>query len=122
MKDLDYVYDKFENLILFLEAEANGVDECDEVAEAKKALDALYQIIGKWGGCSMSKKLKVGDKVEILYYEEGHLDAPTECIGKVGEIIALENDQEAYIYLVKFDYKINSFESWNFKPKQLKLV
>ena len=45
MKDLDYVYDKFENLILFLEAEVNGADECDEVLEAKKALNALYQII-----------------------------------------------------------------------------
>ena len=45
MKDLDYVYDKFENLILFLEAEVNGTDECDEVIEAKKALNALYQII-----------------------------------------------------------------------------
>ena len=42
MKDLDYVYDKFENLILFLEAEVNGTYECDEVAEAKEALDALY--------------------------------------------------------------------------------
>ena len=121
MKDLDYVYNKLENLIFFLEAEVNGADECDEVAEAEEALDALYQIIGKMG-CSMSTSLKVGDRVEILYYEEGHLDAPTECIGKVGEIIALENDQGAYIYLVKFDYKINSFESWNFKPKQLKLV
>lgn len=49
MKDLDYVYDKFENLISYLEAEVNGVDECDEVLEAKKALDGLYQIIGKWG-------------------------------------------------------------------------
>lgn len=45
MKDLDYVYDEFENLILFLEAEVNGVDECDKLLEAKKALDALYQII-----------------------------------------------------------------------------
>ena len=45
MKDLDYVYDKFENLILFLEAEVNGVDEYDEVLEAKKALNTLYQII-----------------------------------------------------------------------------
>ena len=121
MKDLYYVYDKFENLILFLEAEVNGTYECDEVAEAKEALDTLYQIIEN-DGCSMSANLKVGDRVEILYYEEGHFDAPTECIGKVGEIIALENDQEAYIYLVKFDYKINSFQSWNFKPKQLKLV
>ena len=45
MKDLDYVHDKFENLILFLEAEVNGADECVEVLEAKKALNALYQII-----------------------------------------------------------------------------
>lgn len=44
-EDGDYVYDKFENLILFLEAEVNGTDECDEVLEAKKALNALYQII-----------------------------------------------------------------------------
>ena len=43
MKDLDYVYDEFENLILFLEAEVNGAEECDEVF--KKALNALYQII-----------------------------------------------------------------------------
>ena len=45
MKDLYYVYDKFENLILFLEAEVNGADECDQVLEAKKALDALYNMI-----------------------------------------------------------------------------
>ena len=45
MKDLDYVYDKFDNLILFLEAEVNGTDECDEVLEAKKALNALYQMV-----------------------------------------------------------------------------
>ena len=45
MKDLDYVYNKFENLILFLEAEVNGTDECVEVLEAKKALNAMYQII-----------------------------------------------------------------------------
>ena len=45
MKDLDYVYDKFENLILFLEAEVNGADEFDEFIEAKKALETLYEII-----------------------------------------------------------------------------
>ena len=27
MKDLDYVYDKFEGLLLFLQAEVNGVDD-----------------------------------------------------------------------------------------------
>ena len=43
MKDLYYVYDKFENLILLLEAEVNGAEECDEVF--KKALNALFKII-----------------------------------------------------------------------------
>ena len=46
MKDLDYVYDKIENLIFFLESEGYNSLECDEVLEAKKALNALYQIIG----------------------------------------------------------------------------
>lgn len=45
MKDLDYVYDKFENLLLFLGAEVNGVEDCDEYAAAKKALEILYEII-----------------------------------------------------------------------------
>ena len=45
MKDLDYVYDKFENLILFLQAEVNNVEDCDEFVEAEKALEALYEII-----------------------------------------------------------------------------
>lgn len=70
----------------------------------------------------MSANLKVGDRVEILYYEEGISDAPSACIGKVGESLDLENDQEPHIYLVEFDYEINCFESWNFKPEQLKLV
>ena len=108
MKDLDYVYDKFENLILFLEAEVNGADECAEVLEAKKAFNTLYQIIEKWW-CGMSANLKVGDKVEILYYEEVVSDAPSNCIGEVGEIIALENDQEPHIYSVEFVYEINCF-------------
>ena len=45
MKDLDYIYDKFENLILFLEAEVDSVEDCDEFTEAKKALKSLYEII-----------------------------------------------------------------------------
>lgn len=45
MKDLDYIYDKFENLILFLEAEVNNVEDCDEFTEAKKALTALFKVI-----------------------------------------------------------------------------
>ena len=45
MKDLDYVYDKFEGLLLFLEAEVNNVEDCNEFIEAKKALETLYEII-----------------------------------------------------------------------------
>ena len=45
MKDLYYVYDKIENLLIFLEAEVNGVEDCDEFVEAKKALETLYEII-----------------------------------------------------------------------------
>ena len=45
MKDLDYVYDKFEGLLLFLQAEVNDVEDCDEFSEAKKALETLYEII-----------------------------------------------------------------------------
>lgn len=44
-KDLDYVYDKFENLLLFLEAEVNGMEDCGEFIAAKKALETLYEII-----------------------------------------------------------------------------
>ena len=45
MKDLDFIYDKFENLMLFLEAEVNNIEDCDEFTEAKKALEALYKSI-----------------------------------------------------------------------------
>ena len=45
MKDLDYVYDKFENLLLFLRAEVNNGEDCDEFIEAEKALETLYEII-----------------------------------------------------------------------------
>lgn len=45
MKDLDFIYDKFENLMLFLEAEVNNIEDCDEFTEAKEALKALYKII-----------------------------------------------------------------------------
>ena len=38
MKDLDYVYDKIENLLHFLQAEVNGVEDCDEFIEASKVL------------------------------------------------------------------------------------
>ena len=45
MKDLYYVYDKIENLLHFLEAEVNNVEDCDEFLEDKKALETLYEII-----------------------------------------------------------------------------
>ena len=43
--DLEYVFNKFEVLLLFLEAEVNNVEDCDEYVEAKKALETLYEII-----------------------------------------------------------------------------
>ena len=45
MKDLDYVYNEFENLLLFLSAEVNNVEDCAEYVGAKKALETLYEII-----------------------------------------------------------------------------
>ena len=45
MKDLDYVYDKIENLLHFLKAEVDNIEYCDEFTEAKKALETLYEII-----------------------------------------------------------------------------
>ena len=45
MKDLDYVYDKIENLLHFLKAEVDSIEDCDEFVEVKKALETLYEII-----------------------------------------------------------------------------
>lgn len=45
MKDLDFIYDKFENLMLFLEAEVDNIEECDEFTEAKEALKVLFNNI-----------------------------------------------------------------------------
>ena len=45
MKDLDYVYDKIENLLHFLKAEVNSIEDCDEYVEANEALETLYKII-----------------------------------------------------------------------------
>ena len=43
MKDLDFIYDKFENLMLFLEGEVNNIEDCDKFTEAKNALETLYK-------------------------------------------------------------------------------
>ena len=45
MKDLYYVYDKFENLLIFLKAEVDSIEDCDKYVEAEKALETLYEII-----------------------------------------------------------------------------
>ena len=45
MKDLYYVYDKCENLSIFLKAEVNAIEDCKEYVEANKALEALYEIL-----------------------------------------------------------------------------
>lgn len=45
MKDLYYVYDKFENLLIFLRAEVDSIEDCEQYVEADKALETLYEII-----------------------------------------------------------------------------
>lgn len=45
MKNLDNIYDAFENLCLFLSAEVNDIESCDDFVNAKDALEKLYIII-----------------------------------------------------------------------------
>lgn len=65
---------------------------------------------------------KIGDSIEVLYYEEGGCDAPSDCIAKFGKIVKEEVAQKPYIWLVEFEEEINDFKGWNFKTEQLKLV
>ena len=50
MKDLDYVYDKIENLLHFLKAEVNNVEDCDEYVEANKALETCMKLLKGFEG------------------------------------------------------------------------
>ena len=69
--------------------------------------------------------IKIGDKVEVLYFEEEMEDAPDDYIGSVGEVFSLNetaSGEERNIG-VRFegDYRYG-FNEWDFSPEQLKLV
>ena len=69
--------------------------------------------------------IKIGDKVEVLHFEEGLYDAPDDYIGSVGEVFSLNETAsgEGRNIGVRFedDYRYG-FNKWDFKPEQLKLV
>lgn len=68
--------------------------------------------------------IKVGSKVEVLFFEEQDCDAPSDCIGSVGEVFSLaEADSgEAWNVGVHFDKRILGWSEWHFKPEQLKII
>ena len=82
MKDLDYVYDKIENLLHFLKAEVNGVEDCDEFVEAKKALETLYEIIEGVIKMSDIKMVEITEEeFDRLQERDDFLSALEECAG-----------------------------------------
>ena len=68
--------------------------------------------------------IKIGSKVEVLFFEEGIADAPCEYIGAVGEVFSLTQpaSEEAWNVGVRFDKRILGWNEWDFKPKQLKII
>lgn len=69
--------------------------------------------------------IKIGSKVEVLFFEEGRDDAPDDYIGAVGEVFSLtevHSGKERNIG-VRFDddYRYGCNE-WDFKPEQLKII
>lgn len=69
--------------------------------------------------------IKIGSKVEVLFFEEGIADAPCEYIGAVGEVFSLgktSSGQERNIEVRFEDNYRYGHNKWDFKPEQLKLV
>ena len=69
--------------------------------------------------------IKIGDKVEVLYFKEEMGYAPDDYIGSVGEVFSLNDTAsgEERNIGVRFegDYRYG-FNEWDFKPEQLKLI
>ena len=69
--------------------------------------------------------IKIGDKVEVLHFEEETEDAPDDYIGSVGEVFSLNGTAsgEERNICVRFegDYRYG-FNELDFKPEQLKLI
>ena len=94
-------------------------------------MERFYRVVNNedvLGGNKMSVNefgIKIGDKVEVLYFEEGAEDAPDNYIGSVGEVFSLNetaSGEERNIG-VRFegDYRYG-FNELDFSPEQLKLV
>ena len=69
--------------------------------------------------------IKIGSKVEVLFFEEGIADAPREYIGAVGEVSSLgktSSGQERNIGVRFEDNYRYGVNEWDFKPEQLKLI
>ena len=68
---------------------------------------------------------KIGDTVEVLFYEEDIDDAPDDYIGSIGEVFSLTKTASGLERNigVRFDEDYRyGFNKWDFKPEQLKLV
>ena len=68
---------------------------------------------------------KIGDAVEVLFYEEDIDDAPDDYIGSIGEVFSLTETASGLERNigVRFDEDYRyGFNRWDFKPEQLKLV
>lgn len=68
---------------------------------------------------------KLGDKVEVLHYEEDLDDAPSEYIGRVGHITSLTKSSSGVsrnIEVAFEDRDEDIFNDWDFSPDQLKVV
>lgn len=68
--------------------------------------------------------IKIGSKVEVLFFEEQAGDAPKDCIGKLGEVFSLTEiaSGEDRNVGVRFDERILGWDEWDFKPEQLKVI
>ena len=67
--------------------------------------------------------IKIGDKVEVLHYEEYKHDAPSRYIGCRGVVFSTTriNSGESRNFGVSFG-EGGHFDKWDFSPEQLKLV
>ena len=68
--------------------------------------------------------IKIGSKVEVLFFEEQACDATKDCIGELGEVFSLTQTAsgEDYNVGVRFDERILGWNEWDFKPEQLKII
>ena len=68
--------------------------------------------------------IKIGSKVEVLFFKERAVDAPKDCIGELGEVFSLTQTAsgEDRNVGVRFGKCIFGRNEWDFKPEQLKII